>query len=400
MKKAYKFLILTSFLLFLFELVYAEQYCIYQRDYNQWLCNNIRGAERACYAPDYNGNFPDFSSCESARKNALPYDTYWQSMTKCVPCGTPSHRSSPEPSYRTSPRASSYRKLKAMAESYRMELLQKFGEEAAKEFNYCISPFCSADPLSCIDLCFNSLYDSYEKKAYLKVMEQEKIQKKSEFRKMVSELSRQLKTSPPPMNSIEKEHYKKALKQAYCIAYTSIKAAEMALKGNFEISNQLLTNIENARITAGAVFDTSGQPLSSCPDINFEIPDVRMSIEKDPRYMRYMEITKNIQALIPKIEENSKELQMVQEKKIQAEKDIKETEAKIEELKKDKVKVKTQKEREEYNALLAKALALKEQAEKEYQDALQKEQELQKEKQEIENKLEDMKNKMLAEEKR
>ena len=364
MLRIYKILTLTISLFLSFDYVFAQQYCIYQRDFNQWLCNNVRGAQQACYAPDYVGNFPDYNSCENARKSALPYDVRWQRMSRCVPCGSSREPSSQQP--QPEPRNSEQEKL-----------VEEVRREAQKQ------------------------QDAREQ--YVKSLLQEKEQKNREFKEEVFKLSSQMKTSPPPMNSFQKEQYKKALEQAYCAAYTSIKAAEIALQGKFEISKNLITDLENIKATAGAGFDTeySGKLLSSCPkDINFKIPDVRMSIEKDPQYVKYIEIAKNVQALIPKIEANFNELQTIQEKKEQAKKKIKEVEAKIEKVKKDKDKAKTQKDKETDNDLLAKALALKQQAEVEYQEALQNEQRLLKEKQEIENKLAEMKNKMLAEEKR
>ncbi|PMP84298.1 MAG: hypothetical protein C0175_00275 [Caldisericum exile] len=285
MLRIYKILTLTISLFLSFDYVFAQQYCIYQRDFNQWLCNNVRGAQQACYAPDYVGKFSDYNSCENTRRSAVSYDVRWQRMTRCVPCGP-----SREPSYQ--------QPLPEPINSEQEKLVEEVRREAQKEDD--------------------------ARKQYVKSLQQEKEQKNMEFKRMVPELISQMKTSPPPMNSIQKEQYKKALEQAYCAAYTSIKAAEMALQGKFEISKNLITDLENIRATAGAGFDTEygRKLLSSCSgSINFKIPDVQMSIENDPQYVKYIEITKNVQALIPKIEANFNELQTIQEKKEQAKKD-------------------------------------------------------------------------------
>lgn len=88
----------------------------------------------------------------------------------------------------------------------------------------------------------------------------------------------------------------------------------MALKGNFDIYKNLMINLESMRPIVGQVFESSSV-LASCPKPDFKIPDVGMSIEKDSRYVRYNEVVKTIQTLIPEIETNFRELQKVQEKK-------------------------------------------------------------------------------------
>jgi hypothetical protein len=355
MLRIYKILTLGIFVLLSFSYAFAQQYCVYQRDFNQWLCNNVRGAGQACYAPDYVGKFPDFNSCENARRSALPYDFRWQEMTRCVPCG-PSEPLPQKPQYQQGSEQHNLEKKR---------LTEKIREEAIKE--------------------------QVVREQHVKSLQQKKEQ---EFKNMVSELSSQMKTSHPPMNSIQREQYKKALEQAYCVAYTSLKAAEMAIQGEFEISKKLLTNLENMRASAEQVFDGNNN-LASCPKPDFNIPDVKMSVERDLRYVKYNEITETVRALIPKIEANFKKLQTVQEKKKEAEKKRKEADTKIKELNEGRVKTKEDKEA---GSLLAEALALKQQAETKYQEALQNEQKLLNEKLEIINKLNEMRNKMLANE--
>ncbi len=340
MKRIHIILTLTISIVISFGYAFAQQYCIYQRDYNQWLCNNVRGAQQACYAPDYAGKFSDFNSCENTRRSALPYDFRWQSYTRCVPCGASE----------SLPQRPQYQQPDLEEDKW-----QKFREELEEAAKVA--------------------------KQYAQSLQQKKEQ---EFKSMVSELRSQMKIS-----------YKKALEQAYCVAYTSLQAAAMAIQGEFEISKNLLTNIENMRASAGQLFD-GNNILTSCPKPDFHIPDVKMFVEKDPRYVQYNKITETVRALIPKIEANFKELQKVQEKIKEAEEKKKEAETKIKEINEGRVKTKEDKEA---GSLLAEALAAKQQAETKYQEALQNEQKLLNEKLEIINKLNEMRNKMLADDK-
>jgi hypothetical protein len=84
--RKYNFGLSITILFFISDITMA-QYCIDQSNYTQWLCNNVKGAQQACSAPRFVGNFPNLSACETARKDTLPNDFRWQSMTKCVECG-------------------------------------------------------------------------------------------------------------------------------------------------------------------------------------------------------------------------------------------------------------------------------------------------------------------------
>ncbi|MFN3977904.1 MAG: hypothetical protein ACK4J2_04560 [Sulfurihydrogenibium azorense] len=156
----------------------TQRYCIYMRDYNQWLCNNIRGAERACSAPDYSDSFPDFHACENTRKEALPNDIYWQRMTRCVPCG-PSSQST----YQTSPQSGItitippsgrgggrvIKRMQAMAENYREQLKVRYGEEAMKKFDELFSTYLKTggDDPDIITVYYESIAREYEMKKHL-----------------------------------------------------------------------------------------------------------------------------------------------------------------------------------------------------------------------------------------
>jgi chromosome segregation ATPase len=96
------------------------------------------------------------------------------------------------------------------------------------------------------------------------------------------------------------------------------------------------------------------------------------------------------------------ELEEIKAKKEESKKKIEELEKQIKELKaKRQVEASTEKKTPSPTEdLLAQALALKQQAENEYQEALKNEEKLLKEKQRIENKLNELKKQLLVEDKR
>jgi len=141
------------------------QYCIDQSNYTQWLCNNVKGAQQACSAPRFVGNFPNLSACETARKNTLPNDFRWQSMTKCVECG-PSI-----PSFKQPHPAQENLNQKNLEEE---RLTEKIRQEAERT--------------------------EEARKEYLKDLHQKKD---NEYPKMMIELYDKMKTSPPPKRSKE-----------------------------------------------------------------------------------------------------------------------------------------------------------------------------------------------------
>jgi hypothetical protein len=327
-----------------------------QSEFISFLCNTVK-EYKACNAPSRVGRFNTYSDCENARRNALPNDWHWQRKTRCV-----GYDDEPSSTY-TPPQQPNYQEQEE--EKMRQQIILQ--QQKAQQ----------------------------EKEKYLRELEQKRIQEIQKFRS----LSYQMKTSSPPISQSQKEEYKKALNQAYCIAYNSIKAVEMALKGNLEVSKNLLTDIENARRSAGESFDDKFS--ISCPqNIAFKIPEVRMSIESDSQYINFKNVAQSAQKLIPGIETYYKDFQTIQEKKKEITDKKKNLEERILNLKQEIKDTKSEKKKEESEDLLAKALALKQQAENEYQEALKDEEKLLKEKQDIENKLNELKEQLLVEEKR
>lgn len=283
-------------------------------EYNRWLCNNVRGAERACYDSPRKGNFATYEQCESTRKNALPYDFRWQRMTRCV-CEGDSERTS-------KPKAPSYQQ--PTEDDINNPEIQKILNEKIIE---------------------TQKKAEEERKIYEKQLQEEKIKEDLRFREEIKKIAKNIKTSPPPMTQAQKEQYRKALEQAYCVAYNSVKAAKLALEGKFEISKNLQTDIENLRTTAGYGFDTQ---VPSCPkDLKFNIPEVRASIEKDPQYLLLTQITSKMQVLIPHIEETYKNIQALQEKKKEIDKKITEIKEEIKKTKSPKIKKELKKEEDD-----------------------------------------------------
>lgn len=292
--KIWQIIIISGLGFFLSYSQASAQCYIDASEYLNWLCNNVRGAEQACYDSPRKGNFADKQQCEDARTNALPYDSRWQRMTRCV-CEGNSRGSYLSP---TSP-------LQQQEE----KLIDEVRKEAIKE--------------------------EKERKLYLNKLMTEK-QQEEKFKNDIKQLSQNMRISSPPMTQAQKEQYRKALEQAYCVAYNSVKAAKLALEGKFEISKNLQTDIENLRDTAGTRFGTQA---SSCPkDLKFNIPEARASIEKDPQYVLLTQIANKMQTIIPQIEETFKNIQALQEKKKEVDKKIIEIKEKIKKTKSPKLK--------------------------------------------------------------
>ncbi|MGC8814563.1 hypothetical protein [Dictyoglomus sp.] len=242
-------------------------YYIDYSEYNRWLCNNVRGAEKACWDPGKGGDFPSFSACESARRNALPYDARWQRMSRCVPYGsTGEGRTQPKP-YEDSMREEQERRklieelMKTEEEAQRQrEALRKLEEERMREQIY-----------------------------------KEKDNAGAIYFAMLDER--------PPVYSANPERYNRALQQAYCLATQSIKAAEMALNGNFDLSKNLMTDIESARNASEKGFDS---PIEKINDYKEKIKKEEKDDQLIKEAMRlnqeaekeFQEVTKREQELI------------------------------------------------------------------------------------------------------
>lgn len=347
--------ILAKFLIFFgfFNVLSTSSYAYWQIDqseFNNFLCNTVR-EYKACSAPSLVGKFNTYLECESARKKILPNDIHWQRKTRCV-----GYDEKPASSY-TQPQQPNYQEE---IERYRQELILEQQES------------------------------QLQKEQYLRELEQKRIQ---EIQRLKS-LSYQMKTSPPPISHSQKEAYRKTLNQAHCTAYNLIQVSEMALKGNFEISENLLTDLERIREKAGEGFDD--KVSTKCPkNLEFTIPEPKMSIEEDPIYKNYKEITQSVLDLFLEIQASFEEFKLNQEKKKEIQENTAKIENKLQNLKKKIKETKDPKKKREYNSLLAEAQALLQEAKNKYQEVLKNEEKLLKEKQEIENKLVQLKGQLL-----
>jgi hypothetical protein len=199
-----------------------------------------------------------------------------------------------------------------------------------------------------------------------------------------------MKISSPPIPQSKKEEYRKILKQANCIAYNSIQAAELALKGNFEISKNILTNLEIMTDKAKAGFDD--KTSIDCPgNIEFNIPEPKMSIDQDSVYKSYQEITQLVSILIPEIQANNEASKIIQDKKQRLQKETEQLENELKDLQKKIKTTKNPKKKRDYKLLEEEAKMLLQQVELNYQIVSKKEEILSEEKLEIENKLDDLK---------
>jgi hypothetical protein len=341
-KKLFLFLIFLGF----FYLLSIPSYAYWQIDqseFNSFLC---RYEPRACNAPSRVGRFATFQECENTRRSTLPNDVHWQNKTRCVGYDEPSSSYTPsqQPNFQ-----------QQQEEELRQQLILQ--QQKAQQ----------------------------EKERYIKELEQKRAEEVQRYKL----LSNNMKISSPPIPQSKKEEYRKILKQANCIAYNSIQAAELALKGNFEISKNILTNLEIMTDKAKAGFDD--KTSIDCPgNIEFNIPEPKMSIDEDPVYKSYQEITQSVSNLILEIQANNEESKIIQDKKQRLQKEMDRLKNELKDLQKKIKTTKNPEKKGDYELLEAEAKTLLQQAEINYQIALKNEERLSKEKLEIENKLNDL----------
>jgi hypothetical protein len=200
LKNKYLHNFLSMFLGFLY-FSPITSYAYWEIDRSEFIRFLCKYEPRACNAPSRWGRFATYQECENTRRNALPNDVRWQNKTRCVGYDEPSRSYTP---------------------SQQPDFQQQQEEELRQQ------------------LILQQQEAQQEKERYIKELEL----KLAEEIKRYKLLSNNMKTSSPPIPQSKKEEYRKILKQANCIAYNSIQAAELALKGNFEISKNILTNLE------------------------------------------------------------------------------------------------------------------------------------------------------------
>ncbi len=308
--------------------VALAQYYIDVSEYNRWLCNNVKGAEQACYAQPCQGNFQTREACEAALAQAkarLSYDARFQRMVYCKQIGDYSETKPSRPY------------LQERSNQVEQEV-EEIRQEAFKQEDL--------------------------RRNYIKEFQKENI------RNEILELSTQIKITPPPMSQSDKERYKKALKDAWCIAYNSVQSAKLALSGNISVSGELETDLERLRSQAGEGFDK----LSKCPhgiEPQFKIPEIKMAIEKDEQYKLLTDIQSTIQKLLPEIEKNIFKKKELKAKKEKIQEDLRTVEEQINQTKDKQTKEKLTKQKDD---LLAQALATEKEAEE--QEKISKELEM------------------------
>jgi len=202
--------------------------------------------------------------------------------------------------------------------------------------------------------------------------------------------------SPRPQSSSETKSQELAKEQLLRTAYFS-KMAETFLQSG---------DLEAARFYAGLAFEgDAGSPRY----INYNPPkelldaiDSKKATELNNKLTKMAKFYKLAMLNFEALQTNYTELEDIKAKKEESKKKIEELEKQIKELKaKKQVEASTEKRTPSPTEdLLAQALALKQQAENEYQEALKNEEKLLKEKQRIENKLNELKRQLLVEEKR
>ncbi len=361
-----KKIIFTLFLSVFLPNISLAQWCVYVYDYNQWLCNNVKGAGQACYAQPCQGNFQTREACESALAQAkarVSYDTRFQRMVYCKQIGgyapqTPPQTYTPSiPDPETRVRVEVEKAIrsiesqigKRLTDSEKQKLWDDLGEYLLRHIDM------NVDQIT-IDTITNGYVQGFVGRHYLANMEREE---KSKMDREISFLRQEIKITPPPMSPSDKEKYQKVLKDAWCIAYHSIQAAKLALSGNISVSKELETDLERLRSQAGMGFDKP----SSCPpgiELQFKIPEVKMAIEKDEQYKLLTEVHSEIQKLLPEIEKNVIKKKELKAKKEKIEENLKQIENRLNQTKDQQTKSKLEKEKDD---LLAQAREIYKEAE-------------------------------------
>jgi len=193
--------------------------------------------------------------------------------------------------------------------------------------------------------------------------------------------------SPRSQLSSETKSQELAKEQLLRTAYFS-KMAETSLQSG---------DLEAARFYAGLAFEgDAGSPRRISYNPPKELLDAMDSKKATELNNKLTKMAKFYKLAMPNFETLQTiytELEDIKAKKEESKKKIEELEKQIKELK-------AKKQASETDNLLAQALALKQQAENEYQEALKNEEKLLNEKQRIENKLNELKRQLLVEEKR
>ena len=324
-------------------------YAYWEIDRSEFIRFLCRYDPRACNAPSRIGRYATFQECEIARRSALPNDIHWQNKTRCVGYDEPSRTYTPS----QQPNFQQQQEEELRQQRERLKLEQQKAQQ--------------------------------EKERYIKELEQKRAEEVQRYKL----LSNNMKISSPPIPQSQREEYRKILKQANCIAYKSIQAAELELKGNFKLSKNILTDLEIMADKAKVGFDD--KTSIDCPgNIKFNIPEPKMSIDEDPVYKSYQEITQSVSNLILEIQANNEESKIIQDKKQRFQKEMDRLKNELKDLQKKIKTTKNPEKKGDYELLEAEAKTLLQQAERNYQIALKNEERLSKEKLEIENKLNDL----------
>lgn len=192
------------------------------------------------------------------------------------------------------------------------------------------------------------------------------------------------------------------LEQALCLAYFS-RLAEDAVNGRFDRTRfkdgygaaHFYENQINNLIQGGSLDEECSPP-----------DEILQSFDKkevDELNKKYTEVVKVYKMVVPKInelQEIAMKLDETKKKKEEAGQRIKEIDSKIEELKSNNQNISDPQKKAETDDLLAKAMALKQEAETEYQKSLEMENNLTKEKDKIERELNKIKEQFAAQEKK
>lgn len=179
-----------------------------------------------------------------------------------------------------------------------------------------------------------------------------------------------------------------AMERLLCSAYFSKMAENAAYSGDLEGARFYGTQMDNVM---------QGYPTAiECkpPKDLSSTADMKKLGELNQKYTKMATLYKEIMPKIDNLQEIEVNLDEVKKKKEEAEQRIKDLDKQINEIKTRSQTADTPEKKTQEDDLLAQALALKSEAEKQHQEALESEEKLIKEKQGVENELNAIKDKM------
>lgn len=101
----------------------------------------------------------------------------------------------------------------------------------------------------------------------------------------------------------------KKIKELNCSAFWGLKAAKLALAANFEISSELETELESARLLGElSASAAGGKSVAGCPEVEIKIPDIPPPLDSNPQIQFYTRTAEELQFLLSDISITKRDL--------------------------------------------------------------------------------------------